>query len=52
MDRIEERPDKSFSTYVYYCMTIGATCLEESKVVSIKVDETDAALGRTVAATV
>ncbi len=52
MARIEERPDKSFSTYVYYCMTIGATRLEESKVVSIKVDETDAALGRTVAATV
>ena len=39
MARIEERPDKSFSTYVYYCMTIGATRLEEEKVVKIEVDE-------------
>jgi hypothetical protein len=27
--RIAERPDKSFSTYVYYSMSIGATRLEE-----------------------
>lgn len=39
MARIEERPDKSFSTYVYYCMSIGATRLEEEKVVQITVDE-------------
>lgn len=39
MARIEERPDKSFSTYVYYCMSIGATRLEEEKVVEITVDE-------------
>ena len=50
MARIEERPDKSFSTYVYYCMTIGATRLEEEKVVKIEVDES--ALGGGVAATV
>jgi hypothetical protein len=50
MARIEERPDKSFSTYVYYCMTIGATRLEEEKVVKIEVDES--AIGSGVAATV
>lgn len=33
--RIQERPDKRFSTYVYYKMTIGATRLEEEKVVKI-----------------
>ena len=45
MARIEERPDKSFSTYVYYCMTIGATRLEEEKVVKIEVDESAIAAG-------
>lgn len=50
MARIEERPDKSFSTYVYYCMTIGATRLEEEKVVKIEVDE--AQIGSGAAATV
>lgn len=34
--RISERPDKRFSTYVYYKMTVGATRLEEEKVVEIK----------------
>lgn len=34
--RIAERPDKRFSTYVYYCMSIGATRLEEEKVIEIK----------------
>lgn len=29
MARIEERADKAFSTYIYYCMTIGASRLEE-----------------------
>ena len=37
--RITERADKSFSTYVYYSMTIGATRLEEVKVVEIICDE-------------
>jgi len=37
--RITERADKSFSTYVYYMMTIGATRLEEVKVVEIRCDE-------------
>jgi hypothetical protein len=46
MARIEERPDKSFSTYVYYCMTIGATRLEEEKVVKIEVDESALADGK------
>ena len=38
--RITERADKSFSTYVYYSMSIGATRLEEVKVVEIRCDET------------
>ena len=37
--RIQERADKSFSTYVYYSMDIGATRLEEVKVVEILCDE-------------
>lgn len=37
--RITERADKSFSTYVYYSMDIGATRLEEVKVVEILCDE-------------
>mgnify|MGYP001178664618 FL=1 len=41
MARIEERADKAFSTYIYYCMTIGATRLEEEKVVEITCDESD-----------
>jgi hypothetical protein len=36
---IAERADKSFSTYVYYSMCIGATRLEEEKVVEIAVVE-------------
>ena len=39
MARITERADKSFSTQVYYCMTIGATRMEEEKVVQIDIDE-------------
>ncbi len=52
MARIEERPDKSFSTYVYYCMTIGATRLEEEKVVEVLVDETLAQVQAANAATI
>lgn len=34
--RIAERADKRFSTYAYFCMSIGATRMEEEKVVEIK----------------
>lgn len=34
--KIAPRPDKRFSTYVYYCMSVGATRLEETKCVEIK----------------
>lgn len=37
---IAARADKSFSTYVYYSMSIGATRLEEEKVVEIACDPT------------
>lgn len=37
--RIAERADKSFSTYVYLCMCVGATRLDEQKVVRIFCDE-------------
>jgi hypothetical protein len=37
--RIDERADKSYSTQVYYCMSIGATRLEEEKVVQIPCNE-------------
>ena len=37
--RIDERADKSYSTQVYYCMSIGATRMEEVKVVQIPCDE-------------
>ena len=33
--RIDERPDKSYATQVYACMSIGATRMEETKVVQI-----------------
>ena len=33
--RIDERSDKSYATQVYYCQTIGATRMEEAKVISI-----------------
>jgi len=36
---VDERSDKSYSTQVYYCMTVGATRMEESKVVSVAYDE-------------
>ena len=37
---IAPRADKSFSTYVYYSMSIGATRLEEEKIVEIACDPT------------
>ncbi len=37
--RISERDDKSYSTQVYYCMSIGATRMEEEKVVQIPCHE-------------
>ena len=33
--RISERPDKRFSQYIYYRMTVGATRLEEERVVQL-----------------
>lgn len=39
MGRIEERPDKSYSTQVYTCGTFGATRVEEKKVVEILCSE-------------
>ena len=36
--RISERPDKRYSTQVYYEMTIGAARLEEERVVEIACD--------------
>jgi hypothetical protein len=33
--RIDERADKSYATQVYYCQTLGATRMEESKVVEL-----------------
>ena len=39
MTRIDERADKSYSTQVYYCMSIGATRMEEEKVVQIPCNE-------------
>ncbi len=37
--RIDERADKSYATQVYYCMSIGATRMEEEKVVQIEAHE-------------
>lgn len=37
--RIDERADKGYATQVYYCMSVGATRMEEDKVVSIVCDE-------------
>lgn len=39
MSRIDERTDKGYATQVYYCMSIGATRMEEEKVVSIQAHE-------------
>tara|TARA_Y100001970_G_scaffold23205_2_gene27181 strand:- start:1017 stop:1877 length:861 start_codon:yes stop_codon:yes gene_type:complete len=37
--KISERDDKSYSTQVYYCMDLGATRMEEEKVVEIACEE-------------
>lgn len=37
--RIDERADKSYATQVYYCQSVGATRMEEEKVVEIACDE-------------
>jgi len=37
--KISERADKSYSTQVYYSMDLGATRMEEEKVVQIPCDE-------------
>jgi len=39
MTRIDERADKGYSTQVYVCMSIGATRMEEEKVVTIETYE-------------
>jgi hypothetical protein len=39
MTRIDERSDKGYATQVYVCQSIGATRMEESKVVSIEAHE-------------
>jgi hypothetical protein len=33
--RIDERADKSYATQVYYCQSIGATRMEEAKVLGV-----------------
>ena len=37
--KIDERADKSYATQVYYCQTMGATHMEEAKVVEIACNE-------------
>jgi len=37
--RIDERADKGYATQVYYCMSVGATRMEEEKIVQILCDE-------------
>ena len=37
--RIDERADKSYATQVYYCQSVGATRMEEEKVVEIACNE-------------
>ena len=37
--RIDERSDKSYATQVYYCMSIGATRMEEAKVLEVQCTE-------------
>jgi len=39
MAKIDERADKSYATQVYYCQTLGATRMEEEKVVEISCNE-------------
>ena len=37
--RIDERADKSYATQVYYCTSVGATRMEEDKVVEVQCTE-------------
>ena len=37
--KIDVRPDKSYATQVYTCMSIGATRMEETKVFQVPCDE-------------
>jgi len=37
--KIDERADKSYSTQIYYCQTLGATRMEEKKIVEIACNE-------------
>lgn len=37
--RVSERPDKRFSTYVYYATSVGSTRMEEDRVIEIKCAE-------------
>ncbi len=39
MTRIDERSDKGYSTQVYVCQSIGATRMEEEKIVTIQAHE-------------
>ena len=39
MTKIDERSDKGYATQVYVCQSIGATRLEEEKIVSIQAHE-------------
>ena len=39
MARIDERAHKGYATQVYYCMSVGASRMEEAKVVKIECDE-------------
>ena len=39
MARVQERADKRFSWYAYACMSVGASRMEEEKVVQISCDE-------------
>jgi hypothetical protein len=39
MTRIDERSDKGYSTQIYVCQSIGATRMEEEKVVTIQAHE-------------
>ena len=39
MAKIDERADKSYSTQIYYCQTLGATRMEEEKIVEIACNE-------------
>jgi len=39
MQRVSERDDKSYATQVYFCLTMGATRVEEARVVPVEITE-------------